>query len=297
MKGCMKIIPAQNLACPLDAQALIKTADWQLGCNYGHNFDVARQGYVNLLPVQDKRSKNPGDTKEMIACRRRFLDTGAYEAISNRLNEIVLETLAAQHCGPINILDAGCGEGYYLERFFESVSAIEGPESCSLVGMDISKPAIIAATKRNKKDLTWVVGTNRNPPLLQDSIDYIFSMFGFPAYEAFKAILRSDGRILLVESGSEHLIELRSLVYEYVRKKGPPSIVAAEKHGFHLVDEQTLTTKTGPLSNAQIWDLLAMTPHFCRIKQEKKEAAEKADGLNMTIDIVFRTLSHNKKRL
>jgi len=290
-KKSMKVVPAPNLACPLDNQVLVKTADWQLACSSGHNFDIARQGYVNLLLVQDKRSRNPGDTKEMVDARRRFLDTGVYEAISEHFNQIVSETLTVPHDKPINILDAGCGEGYYLERFFNAVSALERPESCSLVGMDISKLAIIAATKRNRKNVTWVVGTNRKPPVLSGSIDCIFSIFGYPVYEAFRHVLRGNGCIVLAEAGPNHLIELREIIYEDVHKEGPPSLTAAEGQGFHLIDEQTLTTQVGPLTNMQIRDLLAMTPHFYRIKQEQKEAAEEADKLNMTIDVVFRTLS------
>ena len=287
----MKIVPASNLACPLDSQVLMKTADWQLACSSGHSFDIARQGYVNLLLVQNKRSKKPGDTKEMVNARRHFLDTGVYKAISERFNQIVLETLTVPDDEPMNILEAGCGEGYYLERFFNAISALEKPESCSLVGMDISKPAIIAATKRNQENMTWIVGTNKKPPVLPDSVDCIFSIFGYPVYEAFRHILRSNGRIVLAEAGPDHLIELREMIYEDVRKEGPPNLTAAEGQGFHLVDEQRLTTQAGPLANVQIRDLLAMTPHFYRIKQQQKEAVREADNLNMTIDVVFRTLS------
>lgn len=287
----MKVVPASNLACPLDSQVLVKTADWQLACSSGHSFDIARQAYFNLLLVQDKRSRNPGDTKEMVDARRRFLNTGAYETISDRFNQIVLETLTIPDDEPINILDAGCGEGYYLERFLNAVSALERAESCSLVGMDISKPAIIAATRRNRENVTWVVGTNRKPPILPGSVDGIFSIFGYPVYEAFRHVLRNNGRIVLAEAGPNHLIELREIIYEEVRKEGPPNLTAAKEQEFHLIDEQTLTTQVGPLANVQIRDLLAMTPHFYRIKQEPKEATEKADNLNITIEVVFRTLS------
>ncbi|HEX6178014.1 MAG TPA: hypothetical protein VF057_06620, partial [Thermoanaerobaculia bacterium] len=80
-------------------------------CPRGHSFDVARSGYINLLQPQDRRSKNPGDTKEAAMARRRFVERGFGAAIAERLTEIV----AAAPAGPI--LDVGCGEGHHLGAF------------------------------------------------------------------------------------------------------------------------------------------------------------------------------------
>jgi len=71
----MNIIKAHNLACPIDGKRL-ESREKQLVCENGHVFDVARQGYVNLLPVQHKRTKDPGDSKEMVLARAQFLNTG-----------------------------------------------------------------------------------------------------------------------------------------------------------------------------------------------------------------------------
>ena len=95
-----------KLLCPICGETLDRI-EKQYRCGNGHSFDVARQGYVNLLPVQQKRSLNPGDTREQVLGRRAFLETGCYEPISNALNEAAKELGAT---GPI--LDVGCGEGY-----------------------------------------------------------------------------------------------------------------------------------------------------------------------------------------
>ena len=71
----MNIIKAHNLACPLDGKRL-QQDDSSLVCENGHSYDIARQGYVNLLPVQLKRSKRPSDSKAMVLARREFLDSG-----------------------------------------------------------------------------------------------------------------------------------------------------------------------------------------------------------------------------
>ena len=85
----MNIIKAHNLACPIDGGRL-EFQEKQLVCENGHVFDVARQGYVNLLPVQHKRSKHPGDSKEMVLARTRFLNLGNYYPVAIKLAEIVL---------------------------------------------------------------------------------------------------------------------------------------------------------------------------------------------------------------
>src|SRR5690554_7386318 len=101
-----------TLACPLDGDPLYRS-DGTWRCAAGHSFDIARQGYVNLLPVQQKRSRNPGDSKEMVAARTQFLNTGIYEPIAQKVTELVRPLL--QQDRPLRLLDAGCGEGYYLD--------------------------------------------------------------------------------------------------------------------------------------------------------------------------------------
>ena len=115
-----------KLLCPICGQILDRI-EKQYRCENGHSFDLARQGYVNLLPVQQKRSLNPGDTREQVLGRRAFLETGCYEPISDALNETA-KALGAT--GPI--LDVGCGEGYYSARLAEALGA-------ELTGLDIDE--------------------------------------------------------------------------------------------------------------------------------------------------------------
>ena len=107
----MSITPFKALACPLDGTPLHCTGSaWT--CASGHSFDIASQGYTNLLPMQNKRSRDPGDSKEMVAARRRFLTAGFYQPIAAAVSRAVLADLPAD--ASISCLDAGCGEGYYM---------------------------------------------------------------------------------------------------------------------------------------------------------------------------------------
>ena len=120
------------LACPLDGAPLQRQAV-SLRCPEGHCFDLAAQGYVNLLPVQNKRSRDPGDSKEMVAARRRFLEAGHYKPIADAVARAVLA--GAVPGRTLTCLDAGCGEGYYLRQ----LAAGNEARHLSPIGLDISK--------------------------------------------------------------------------------------------------------------------------------------------------------------
>ena len=95
-----------ELRCPVCGEHLQQNEKtWR--CEQGHTFDVARQGYVNLLPVTQKHSLHPGDTKEQVAARRDFLDGGYYMPIVQTLTAMLRE-----YCPDCQaVLDVGCGEG------------------------------------------------------------------------------------------------------------------------------------------------------------------------------------------
>lgn len=274
---------AANLACPLDGLPLIQ-GERQLRCSNGHGFDIARQGYVNLLPVQNKKSREPGDSAEMVEARRRFLDAGLYQSIADRLVAVVLQFLpATEPC----IVDAGCGEGYYLDQLSRALAT--NGRAATLIGLDIAKPAIVAACRRNRQ-ITWLVASNNNPAVMPHTVDMVLCMFGFPVYPAFANILKPGGRLLLVDAGPDHLLELREVIYPEVRKSPPPPLDKAAELGFTLIDSQALNYTTAELNREQIADLLLMTPHLYRATHTGKEAAAQLSSLRLTVDVVFRVL-------
>ncbi len=285
----MNIIKAYNLACPIDGKKLEQIGR-QYTCNNGHTFDIARQGYVNLLPVQHKRSKQPGDSKAMVLARMHFLNTSIYDNIASKLIETVSgliiddKSLDDKDCC---ILDAGCGEGYYFDALFTSLSEDEGSNTLSFIGLDISKDAIVQASKRNRQ-ISWVVGTNRQPPLEDESVDIIICMFGFISVEGFIKVLKTGGKIILVDPDVEHLKELREIIYPEVKKAKQTDSVQMELTGFAPLKTEKLQFKTDISSNEQINHLLLMTPHFYRASKAGREAACRLDALAITVDVTFR---------
>jgi len=279
----MNIIKAHNLACPIDGVQLDYHKK-QLTCENGHVFDIARQGYVNLLPVQHKRTKHPGDSKVMVLARTHFLNSGFYQAIANKLNELVYSQLTSAH--DICFLDAGCGEGYYLDALLNYLSNKKSSIDLSFIGLDISKDAIVQASKRNKQ-ISWVVGTNRRPPVAEKSIDLILCLFGFLSAPGFKKVLKPGGKIIVVDPGPEHLKELREIIYPEIKKSDQLSMLQTENTGLLLVNSESMQFKVKLKDNEQITNLLIMTPHFYRASKEGREAAKKLTQLDLTIDVVF----------
>ncbi len=284
-----KFTSSAHLICPLDQQSLT-LEERTLKCPSGHSFDIAKQGYVNLLPVQKKKSKDPGDSKEMIQARQRFLQAGLYQPISDRLNLLVSQQLTLSDNEPVTILDAGCGEGYYLSRLATENNLAE-QEQIELLGVDISKWGVQAATKY-QLPITWIVGTNAQLPVEPASVDLIICMFGFWQPEWFAKVLKPGGKVILAESGVDHLIELREIIYKEVHRKDVPELKGIEEVGFTLIDQQQLEFRPATLNKEQVQDLLVMTPHLYRANYEGKQSAQQLEQLNLTAQVVFRVLEY-----
>jgi len=284
-----KFTPSVNLICPLDQQPLTLEGR-SLKCASGHSFDIAKQGYVNLLPVQKKKSKDPGDSKEMIQARQRFLQAGLYQPISDQLNQLVSEQLDVSGNKSVTILDAGCGEGYYLSRLATENKLIEKTQ-VELLGVDISKWGVQAATKY-QLPITWIVGTNAQLPVEPGSLDLIICMFGFWQPEWFAKVLKPGGKVILAESGVDHLIELREIIYKEVHRKNVPELKDIAEVGFKLIDQQQLEFRPATLNKEQVQDLLVMTPHLYRANYEGKQSAQQLDQLDLTAQVVFRVLQY-----
>src|ERR1700733_6340901 len=123
------------LLCPVrDCHMALVREERRLLCPRGHSFDVARSGYINLLQPQERRSKQPGDTTAATAGRRRLHDSGVTEPLLHAIAEI----LAASPCDAV--LDAGCGEGFYL-------GTLARQTGFDAHGVDISTAAVDLAAR------------------------------------------------------------------------------------------------------------------------------------------------------
>ncbi|MFP3978430.1 putative RNA methyltransferase [Marinobacter sp. KMM 10035] len=271
----MTITPFEALACPIDGSALQLNGSSRQ-CSAGHSFDIARQGYVHLLPVQNKRSKDPGDNKEMVAARQRFLAAGFYEPIAEAVYRAVFHENYSD--AAIACMDAGCGEGYYMRYL---AGKMPDTARLALLGLDISKWAILSAAKQDKAP-EWVVGSNANLPVLPETLDCILCLFGFPVYKEFARVLRPGGEIVQVDSGPDHLIELREIIYSELKE--PRQSPSDAPEGFTMVDTSAVRFNLSLPGKQAISDLLAMTPHLYRAGAEGLARAAELESLTVTVE-------------
>jgi 23S rRNA (guanine745-N1)-methyltransferase len=205
--------------------------------------------------------------------------------VAGKLAELVVPLIANDSV----VVDAGCGEGYYLEQLQAQLLSSTG-FTPAVLGFDISKWAVQAATRRLVA--TWLVASNRNIPLAPGSVDCVLSVFGFPVYGSFMAVLKEGGSLLVVHPGPRHLIELREIIYPSVRHRELPLTqhAEAEAAGFAAGPTSTLQFVTAPLDQTEIAQLLTMTPHLYRASREGKERAAVLDNFPVTVDVVFQLL-------
>lgn len=270
------------LCCPL-CEAPLAPVERALRCTAGHSFDQAKQGYWNLLPVQRKRSKDPGDNPAMVAARTAFLEQGFYQPIADTVIHTLTQQLVA-HPTP-HILDMGCGEGYYTQQVQHALP------NAKIIGLDISKHAIKAACKRST-EITWLVASGANMPVPMHSQQLLLVMFSRVMPEAFAKVLEQDGLLVLVWPGEQHLIELRQMIYDDVRLQAyDPSSDLANTFSCEQITPLQFTFTLN--NSASIQALLEMTPHSQRMPAERREHLLTHAQLTLTADInvgVFKRL-------
>lgn len=221
-------------------------------CENNHSYDVARQGYVNLLMSQKSAGKHHGDDKLMVTARRAFLDKGYYRPLLDALIDCVKE-----HCGEkTQILDAGCGEGWYCASICRELKEL-GLE-VRAAGIDISKAALIAFSKRSA-DIPLAVASVFAIPAASGSADIVTSVFAPLAAEEFRRVLRLGGVLIRVIPLEKHLLELKRIVYDTPYEN---DVESSELEGFELLKRVEIRNDILIDNNADIKNLFAMTPYY-----------------------------------
>lgn len=266
--------------CPLCNEPLtLVERSWV--CANRHSFDRAKEGYVNLLLVNRKHSADPGDNKAMLDSRRHFLQQGFYAPLAMALGAAIREHFpdAGQS---LTLLDAGCGEGYYLNQLVQSLGAnVQG------YGTDISRAAMRLAAKQYPT-LSFAVASSFELPLPDASVDVLVRVFA-PASEAeIVRVLKPGGLYLWAYPAAQHLFELRQLIYD-----APQPHTVEELPPLETMQECPPLAVNYPVTlpdQASIAALLHMTPYYWSASAEKQADCHRLLSLDLTVDFAVRMM-------
>lgn len=261
------------LICPVCKNDLIEEAKLYQ-CELKHVFDISRQRYLNLLLPQMKNSIDPGDNKEMVKSRSRFLNQGYYSAISEMLNKQVKEKLILNG----QIADIGCGNGYYLRNLKNYLDTLQ------CWGIDISKEAIQLAAKEIK-NIKWIVSSIAELPFHDQSLQGIISVFSPLNFTEFNRILDKNGYLFVVYPAAEHLYQLREILFSDVKKIENDRILKHSSEHFCVDGEIPLQYSIHLASNEDIVNLFSMTPYYWRCTPERRQHVLSFTHLELTIDV------------
>jgi 23S rRNA (guanine745-N1)-methyltransferase len=260
--------------CPAcQAPLLLVGSQWK--CQHNHCYDKAKAGYVNLLLANRKSRPDPGDNKQMITARRAFLEEGHYhllaetiaDLIANQIAELVVDPARQQLAARTLLLyDAGCGEGYYLDKI---VSCLGGSGlSISGAGNDISRAAIAKAARKYKQ-LDFAIASNFAIPVAAASQDVVLQIFAPASEQEMHRILAANGIWLQVSPAQDHLCELRAALYETPQSHAVETAIPA---GFEQVQQSSLSFKFHLPNKQSRQQLLMMTPYYWSAKEGAMEA-------------------------
>jgi 23S rRNA (guanine745-N1)-methyltransferase len=235
-------------------------------CTNGHSYDVAKEGYVNLLLVQNKNSKQPGDNKQMVNGRRAFLEQGFYKPLADVITEIFnqhLVTLTNQTEG--NFFDAGCGEGYYMSQVSQSCN--QANIQIEFSGLDISKFAVQKAAKKYP-DHHFAVASTFQLPLEDDSQDAVLQIFAPSSELEIHRVLKPSGIWITVNPAANHLYEFKQALYDKPTEHKAEQVTPK---GFILAQQVNLSFVIHLTEPQQRENLLMMTPYYWSATAEKKQ--------------------------
>ena len=239
-----------------------QTTDNLITCPNNHHITMAKQGSINLLSKHVKSDY----TKEMLMHRRQVITSGLYNPVLDAITPILQEGL---------LLDAGCGEGSFLNYF-------HNPRLMKY-GLDLSKEGIALATDYNQANQAFAVADLTKIPLQSQSVDYILNFLSPAMYQEFQRLLTPEGVLIKVIPGAYYLRELRQLVYHDTDNESYSN--AKIKNHFYesinVLDHQQLTY-TIDIDPSLKQDIVKMAPLTWNIDDE---ILNQLDLPKLTIDL------------
>lgn len=260
--------------CPLCAGVFSLRDDRTLVCAANHAFDIAREGYVHLTPPQAKKSKEPGYNRELMRSRHEFFETGSYVPVAEAMADLISGIGNAAR-----VLDAGCGEGYYLRTLRRRAPALD------LVGTDLSRPGMRTASRLDPQG-AFAVANSYHLPMADASVDVVISHFSPIPIEEFARVLRPGGHLLVGSPGTDHLFSLKSAVYATPTRHNEDTHIVHDAR-FSSVERHVVRYLLSIPDAGTLDALFSMTPYSYGASNRERLLASTDSVFSTEVHIVF----------
>ena len=260
-----------DIVCPVCKKTLNKE-DNCYRCESRHCFDIAKEGYVNLLAGNHKAGESIGDNKDMALSRKKFLEKGYFSPLSEEITKLI-----QLHKGDNpTVCDICCGEGWYSNEVMKAFP-------CVMYGFDLSKEMVRLAAKR-KNGAEYFVANLSKIPIKSGSIDVAFHLFAPFHEKEFSRIIKDDGIIITAVAGENHLFEIKEILYDtpYKNDENPP-----ETQDLIFKGKRKVSKKIHLDSKEDINALFRMTPYYYHTSEKDKAKLEKYESLDVTVEFAI----------
>tara|TARA_R110002167_G_scaffold54498_1_gene155281 strand:- start:23587 stop:24411 length:825 start_codon:yes stop_codon:yes gene_type:complete len=266
---------ALHYTCPLCNLPLVGQ-EKLYRCENNHSFDRAKENYLNLLPVQFKHSKNPGDNKAMVNARREFLQQGYYQPLVDRLVALYHEKIVLEVNKTAPILDAGCGEGFYTHQHKTSENTV--------YGVDIAKEAIKKAGKKYPQ-CHFSVATLSKLPFADNLFSWIVSVYAPILEQEFTRVLSNGGFLLTVTPAKQHLMQLKQHIYNEAKEHDEEKLPVEH---LTLVHQESISYPMHLKTGQDTLNLLSMTPFAFKAGEQVKKTLLNMEDFTCQADFLIR---------
>jgi 23S rRNA (guanine745-N1)-methyltransferase len=267
------------LKCPI-CDSSIKVDDLKsIVCPNRHTFDIAKQGYLNLVTHPIKTNY---DRVLFEARRKVIVESELYRPFHTKITNIISEYFASKR--EFYLVDMGAGEGSHLYNISNKLQS-HFNKNVTGVGLDISKDGILEAAK-NYEDHIWIVADLAKTPLTNGIFDIMLNILSPSNYEEFNRLLKDDGIIIKVVPRKDYLKELRQYFYRESEKKdySNEKVIELFKDKFELVN-QSVINYTSKLDEAALQALVKMTPLTWGVEAIDVERFLESSISNITVDL------------